>query len=55
MLEKRNQTLAGHILTIEDPIEYLFQNKKSVVNQREVGRDTESLQIGAEELPAPGA
>jgi twitching motility protein PilU len=45
MLEKRNQTLAGHILTIEDPIEYLFQNKKSVVNQREVGRDTESLQI----------
>ncbi len=45
MLEKRNQTLAGHILTIEDPIEYLFQNKRSVVNQREVGRDTESLQI----------
>jgi twitching motility protein PilU len=45
MLEKRNQTLPGHILTIEDPIEYLFQNKKSVVNQREVGRDTESLQI----------
>ena len=45
MLEKRNQTMPGHILTIEDPIEYLFQNKKSVVNQREVGRDTESLQI----------
>jgi Tfp pilus assembly pilus retraction ATPase PilT len=35
----------GHILTIEDPIEFLFTNKKSVVNQREVGRDTESLQI----------
>ncbi|MBH9575550.1 PilT/PilU family type 4a pilus ATPase [Inhella proteolytica] len=45
MLEKRNQTIAGHILTIEDPIEYLFQNKKSVVNQREIGRDTASLQI----------
>ncbi|MBN8504886.1 MAG: PilT/PilU family type 4a pilus ATPase [Burkholderiales bacterium] len=45
MLEKRNQSMAGHILTIEDPIEYLFQNKRSVVNQREVGRDTESLQI----------
>ena len=45
MLEKRNQTMAGHILTIEDPIEYLFQNKKSVVNQREIGRDTASLQI----------
>jgi len=45
MLEKRNQELPGHILTIEDPIEFLFTNKRSVVNQREVGRDTESLQI----------
>jgi twitching motility protein PilU len=46
MLEHRNQQVAGHILTIEDPIEFLFSNKKSVVNQREVGRDTQSLQIG---------
>ena len=46
MLEQRNQQLAGHILTIEDPIEFLFHNKKSVVNQREVGRDTQALQIG---------
>jgi len=46
MLEQRNQQLAGHILTIEDPIEFLFHNKKSVVNQREVGRDTQSLQVG---------
>jgi twitching motility protein PilU len=45
MLEKRNQQMAGHILTIEDPIEFLFTNKKSVVNQREVGRDTQSPQI----------
>jgi twitching motility protein PilU len=45
MLEHRNQTLTGHILTIEDPIEFLFTNKKSVVNQREVGRDTHSLQV----------
>ncbi|MEO7854479.1 MAG: PilT/PilU family type 4a pilus ATPase [Rubrivivax sp.] len=45
MLEWRNQQSTGHILTIEDPIEFLFSNKKSVVNQREVGRDTESLQI----------
>ena len=45
MLEQRNQQMAGHILTIEDPIEFLFNNKKSVVNQREVGRDTQSLQI----------
>jgi twitching motility protein PilU len=46
MLEQRNQQMAGHILTIEDPIEFLFANKKSVVNQREVGRDTQSLQVG---------
>ena len=45
MLEKRNANMTGHILTIEDPIEFLFSNKKSVVNQREVGRDTASLQI----------
>ncbi len=45
MLETRNRTLPGHILTIEEPIEFLFQSKKCVVNQREVGRDTESLQI----------
>ena len=46
MLEQRNQHMTGHILTIEDPIEFLFSNKKSIVNQREVGRDTQSLQIG---------
>ena len=45
MLEWRNTHMTGHILTIEDPIEYLFSNKKSVVNQREVGRDTQSLQV----------
>ncbi len=45
MLEWRNQQMTGHILTIEDPIEFLFTNKKSIVNQREVGRDTQSLQI----------
>ncbi len=45
MLEQRNQNLTGHILTIEDPIEYLFTNKRSVVNQREIGRDTASLQV----------
>ena len=45
MLEWRNQQLTGHILTIEDPIEFLFSNKRSIVNQREVGRDTQSLQV----------
>ena len=45
LLDHRNERLAGHILTIEDPVEFLFRNKKSIVNQREVGTDTESLQI----------
>ncbi|MBV8502803.1 MAG: PilT/PilU family type 4a pilus ATPase [Paucibacter sp.] len=45
MLETRNQNMSGHILTIEDPLEFLFQNKKSLVNQREVGRDTATLHI----------
>jgi twitching motility protein PilU len=45
MIEWRNQQVTGHILTIEDPIEFLFSNKKSIVNQREVGRDTMSLQV----------
>jgi twitching motility protein PilU len=45
MLDFRNESSAGHILTIEDPIEFLFKNKKSVVNQREVGTDTVSLQV----------
>ncbi len=45
MIEWRNQQMTGHILTIEDPIEFLFNNKKSIVNQREVGRDTQTLQI----------
>ena len=46
MLDLRNETASGHILTIEDPIEYVYRNKKSVVNQREVGPDTVSLQVG---------
>ena len=45
MMDHRNETTTGHILTIEDPVEFLFTNKKSVVNQREVGSDTQSLQV----------
>ncbi len=45
MIDHRNSTTLGHILTIEDPVEFLFTNKKSVVNQREVGSDTQSLQV----------
>jgi len=42
MIDHRNVHSPGHILTIEDPIEYLYRHKKSVVNQREVGLDTHS-------------
>lgn len=45
MIDSRNELSTGHILTIEDPIEFQFRNKRSIVNQREVGSDTESLQI----------
>ena len=45
MLDCRNEKATGHILTIEDPIEFLFKNKHSIVNQREVGSDTQSAQI----------
>lgn len=44
MMDHRNENMAGHILTIEDPVEFLFRNKKCVVNQREVGSDTQSMQ-----------
>ncbi len=40
MIQHRNDTKSGHILTIEDPLEYMFKHNKSVVNQREVGTDT---------------
>jgi twitching motility protein PilU len=43
MINFRNETSSDHILTIEDPIEFLHSNKKSIVNQREVGLDTKSF------------
>jgi len=45
MIDHRNENVTGHILTIEDPIEYVYTNKRSVINQREVGPDTASLQV----------
>jgi twitching motility protein PilU len=42
MIDHRNASTSGHILTIEDPIEFLHRHKKSIVNQREVGLDTKS-------------
>ena len=44
LIDSRNAVATGHILTIEDPVEYQFKNKKSIVNQREIGSDTQSLQ-----------
>jgi twitching motility protein PilU len=45
MIDYRNENASGHILTLEDPLEFLFKNKKSIVNQREVGTDTKAFQI----------
>jgi twitching motility protein PilU len=45
MLDFRNEQKSGHILTLEDPVEFIFKNKKSIVNQREVGTDTKSFEV----------
>lgn len=45
MLDYRNENASGHILTVEEPIEFTYVNKKSMVNQRDVGSDTQSLQV----------
>ncbi len=45
MLDLRNGTKSGHILTLEDPVEFIFTNKKCIVNQREVGTDTLDFKI----------
>ncbi len=44
MIDYRNAERSGHILTLEDPVEFIFKNRKSVVNQREVGTDTKAFQ-----------
>jgi len=43
MINHRNENCSDHILTIEDPVEFLHQNRKAIVNQREVGLDTRSF------------
>ena len=45
MIDYRNENASGHILTVEEPIEFTYTNKKSLVNQRDIGSDTESLQL----------
>ncbi|MDX8378999.1 MAG: PilT/PilU family type 4a pilus ATPase [Gallionella sp.] len=55
MIEHRSRTQTGHILTIEDPIEYIFKHDKAIVNQREIGTDTlnyeNALSCGMREAP----
>ncbi len=55
MIDYRNANRSGHILTVEDPIEYLFEHKQSVINQREIGVDTvnymHALQNALREAP----
>ena len=46
MLDYRNSNTTGHILTLEDPIEFVFKHRQSIVNQREIGLDTKSYENG---------
>ena len=48
LIDHRNKTHAGHIITIEDPIEFIHPHKMSIVNQREVGVDTDSYEDALE-------
>ena len=44
MINEINNTRQGHIITLEDPIEYLHKHNKCIVNQREIGKDSKSYQ-----------
>ena len=54
MIDHMNRTMHKHIVTIEDPIEFLHPDRNSIVNQREVGQDTGELQARPAARPAPG-
>lgn len=45
MIDERNTRASGHIITIEDPVEYVHRHKQCVITQREVGMDTHSFQV----------
>ena len=55
MLGYRNENSHGHIITIEDPIEYVHDHKNCLITQREVGVDTESWEARPEKHAAAGA
>jgi hypothetical protein len=46
MIDYRNSNLPGHIVTLEDPIEFYYTNKKSIITQRELGTDTSTFPLG---------
>ncbi|ETJ30620.1 Twitching mobility protein, partial [human gut metagenome] len=46
MINEINTTQKKHIITLEEPIEYIHETKKSMINQREVGEDTKSYAMG---------
>ena len=46
MIDYMNRTMSRHIITLEDPIEYLHKHNKSIIDQREIGFDTTSFQLG---------
>ena len=54
MIDHINTTMSRHIVAIEDPIEVLHADKKSIVNQREVGTDTTDFHSALRARPAPG-
>ena len=55
MVDYRNENSYGHIITIEDPVEFVHPHKNCIVTQREVGIDTDGWEQRAEEHAAPGA
>ena len=54
MIDYINNHRTSHIVTIEDPIEFLHRDKKSIINQREIGYDTNNFGSRLEERPAAG-
>ena len=55
MIGYRNQNSYGHIITIEDPVEYVHPHVNCLITQREVGVDTDSWEAALQQHPAPGA
>ena len=55
MIDYINSNRTCHIMTIEDPIEFLIRDRRSIVNQREIGVDTQSFANALARGPAPGS